>query len=233
MGELFVVKSSACMALLGLAFMTTSAAAQTPTAAQAPGAAPMARAYPDLPMERDKSGRDLVPGVGPTAGVILEVISPRAKCSRDAIKAADGLMAPRDAIVTCNEAITLPSALREDVAGAHVNRGVLLLTMLQADDAKRDFERAIELNPDSAEALANRGSMKVTDGKPAEAVADLDRAIALGTQRPARAYYARALAREDLGYIRGAYEDFVMAQSLEPTWTEPTAQLTRYQVRQR
>lgn len=220
-----MVKSSVCLALVGLAFAITPAAAQTPAAASA------ASAYPDLPMVADQLTRGPVPGIGPTAGYILEVVSPRAKCSRDAVKAADGLMAPSDAVLTCNEAITFPGALREDVAGAHINRGVLLLTMLQVDDAKRDFERALELNPDSAEALANRGAMKVTDGQPAEAIVDLDRAIALGTEKPARAYYARALAREDLGNIRGAYDDFMMAQSLEPTWAEPTTQLARFQVR--
>lgn len=198
----------------------------------APAAAQSAdNAYPDLPMVAEDPGRGVVPGVGPTPGYILEVISTRAKCSQDAIRAADGLMAPQDAVRTCNQAILTSGAQGEDLAGTHVNRGVLLMTMLQSDDAKRDFERALQLDPEAAEALANRGAMKISEGRQADGVADLTRAIELGTERPERAYYNRALGREDLGDVRGAYEDYRMAQMLNPNWTAPVTQLARFQVR--
>ena len=197
-----------------------------PAAAQ-----PAGDLYPDLPMASETPIRGVVPGVGPTPGYILEVISTRAKCSQDAIRAADGLMAPQDAVRTCNQAIMASGAQGSDLAGTLVNRGVLLMTMLQPEDAKRDFERALQLDPEAAEALANRGAMKISEGQQADGVADLTRAIELGTERPERAYYNRALGREDLGDVRGAYEDYRMAQLLNPNWDAPATQLARFQVR--
>jgi len=194
--------------------------------------APMPEAlYPDLPSGVRAPVLGVIPNVGPTPGYVLEAISPRVKCSQDAVRAAEGLMAPRDAVRTCNDAITSPITETSDIAGSHVNRGVLLLSMAQPQDARRDFERALEIDPNLAEALVNRGAMKIAEGRAAEGVADLDRAIALGTERPERAHYHRGLGREDMGDVRGAYDDYRMALTLKPDMVEAEAELSRFQIR--
>jgi tetratricopeptide (TPR) repeat protein len=216
---------SLCAALISAAVGVAPALAQSASQADA-------KLYPDLPMNRGATGLGVTPGVGPTPGVIIfEGVPPRVRCSQDAIKAADGMMTPQDAVRTCNEAILSTDTAGDDLAGVHVNRGVLLVTMLQSEDAKRDFEQALAINPDLAEALANRGAIRVAEGRSAEGVADLDRAIALGSERPERAYYSRAIGREDLGDLRGAYQDYRMAQTLKPDWDLPATQLSRFQVR--
>lgn len=194
---------------------------------------PKPRLYDDLPMRSTAPILGVIPNVGATPGIVIEYDSPTTKCSRDAQAAADGLMAPMTAVGTCNEAILAPSSAAHEVAGSHVNRGVLLLTMLQIDDAKRDFERALEIDQDQAEALVNRGAMAIAEGRAAAGVADLDRAIALGPERPERAYYHRGLGREDLNDIRGAYADYRMALTLNPEMTEAATELSRFQVRAR
>lgn len=191
------------------------------------------RLYADLPMRSDAPALGVVPNVGPTPGIILEFDSPTTKCSQDAQAAADGLMAPMTAVGTCSEAIVNPASEPHEVAGSHVNRGVLLLTMHQIDDAKRDFERALEIDQEQAEALVNRGAMAIAEGRAAAGVADLDRAIALGPERPERAYYHRGLGREDMNDIRGAYSDYRMALTLNPEMTEAANELRRFQVRAR
>ena len=206
------------------------AAALTPCTA---AAAERAASYADLPLEPRSGVGEVIPGVGPTPGVILQVESPAAKCSRDATKAADQLMTPNDALVTCNEAITSGIMSSEDLAGTLVNRGVLLITMLQPQDAKRDFDRALEIQPAHAEALVNRGVVLVAEGKPQEALADLNRGIELGPERPERAYYTRATVREDLKDVRGAYADYKAAEALKPGWEPVAVELSRFQVRPR
>lgn len=189
------------------------------------------RLYPDLPMRSDAPQLGVVPNVGATPGIVIEYESPTTKCSIDAQKAADGLMAPMTAVGTCNEAIVNPSSQPYEVAGSHVNRGVLLLTMHQVDDAKRDFERALEIDNAQAEALVNRGAMAIAERRTAQGIADLDRAISLGPERPERAYYHRGLGKEDLGDVRGAYADYRMALTLNPEMTEAANELKRFQVR--
>lgn len=206
------------------------AATLAPCAALAAGEA---GSFADLPLEARSVVGEVVPGVGATPGVILQVDSPAAKCSRDAAKAADQLMTPNDALVTCNEAITSGIISTEDLAGTLVNRGVLLMTMLQPQDAKRDFDRALEIQPLHAEALVNRGAVLVGEGKVQEALADLDRGIALGPERPERAYYTRAQVREDLKDVRGAYADYKTAEALKPGWEPVAVELSRFQIRTR
>ncbi len=225
--------------MLGTRFLCLAAAAAlslSPPLAMAAAVVvsePTPSLYDDLPMRSMGPMLGVIPNVGATPGIVLEFESPTARCSQDAQAAADGLMAPMTAVGTCNEAILAPSSVAHEVAGSHVNRGVLLLTMLQIDDAKRDFERALEIDENQAEALANRGAMAIAEGRAAEGVADLDRAIALGPERPERAYYHRGLGREDLNDIRGAYADYRMALTLNPEMTEAATELSRFQVRAR
>jgi tetratricopeptide (TPR) repeat protein len=185
----------------------------------------------DLPTGPETPLHGLVPGAGSTTGVIVVVESPAVKCSRDAARAADGLMTPSDAVRTCNEAIASPATASHDLARTLVNRGVLLLTMRQAQEAKSDFQRALIVEPQLADALVNRGLVLLGEGKPREALADLDRGIALGPERPERAYYHRGQAREDLKDFKGAYADYKAAEALKPGWEPVMAELSRFRLR--
>lgn len=220
--------------IVGSAFAVGLALSPLPALAQSQTSAEPARgaASEDLPLGPENVARHgVVPGVGPTPGMILTVETPAAKCSRDAVKAADGLMTPMDAIATCNEAITSGAVPPPDMASTLVNRGVLLMTMEQPRDAKRDFEAALNYDPEHPEALVNRGAILLTEGKPKEALADLDRGIALGPERPERAFLSRAMAREDLKDVRGAYADYKQAEALKPGWAPVLNELSRFQVK--
>jgi tetratricopeptide (TPR) repeat protein len=204
----------------GLAFGPMSVLAQTPKAS----------APADLPRAADPPVHGVVPGVGPTPGVILEVDTPAAQCSRNATAAAEGRMTPGDAIGVCNEAILSGVTPPEQVAGVLVNRGVLLMTLNRSADALQDFDHVLATAPDHAEALVNRGAILLSEGKSREALADLDRGIALGPERPERAYFTRGMAREDLKDVRGAYADYKMAETLSPGWPPVVEELSRFKV---
>jgi tetratricopeptide (TPR) repeat protein len=214
-----------CAAMvLGLASGPPAALAQ-PSSGQAAPAGQEA-----LPMEPRQVVGDVVPGVGPTPGVVLVLDTPAQLCGKSAARAADGLIAPADAMTACNDAITSGIVDKRDLAATFVNRGVLLLTMKRWAEARQDFDRALEIDPDAAEALVNRGAILLAEGKAAEAIADLDRGIALGPERPERAYYQRGMARETLKDFKGAYADYKMADSLRPGWDLVAVELSRFKV---
>lgn len=210
------MKTVVCLAALVLALSSLQAQAQT-----SDGALPRG---PKAPLH------GLVPGAGSTPGVTVVLESPVTRCWRDAVRAADGLMTPKDAVVTCTEAITSPDVAPLELAGTLVNRGVLLMTMAEQRQAKADFNQALEIQPDLAEALVNRGAILLAEGDPRAALADLDRGIALQPGHPERAYYHRGMAREDLKDIKGAYADYKAAEALKPGWEPVAVELSRFKV---
>jgi len=189
-----------------------------------------AAAGADLPREAERLGHGVVPNVGPTPGVVLATVSPAAQCSENAALAAVGQMAASDAIGACNDAITNVATTDTDRQSTLVNRGVLLMTMQQANDAKDDFDHVLAQDPMQAEALVNRGIILLAQSKGKEALADLDRGIAAGPEKPQRAYFARGQAREEVKDFSGAYADYKMAAKLDPTWAAPAAELNRFKV---
>jgi Flp pilus assembly protein TadD len=76
----------------------------------------------------------------------------------------------------------------------------------------------------------NRGAVLIAENRPEEAIAALDRSLELGTPEPERALYDRALARERLGDVTGAYYDLLKAAQLNPNWDVPAKELTYFKV---
>lgn len=185
----------------------------------------------DLPMAPTTPLQQVVPGLGATPGVILIQVDPGAPCAANAAKAAEGAMAPAEAIGACNEAIKGGIIPPDGLPEVFVNRGVILMMMERPDDALRDFDRALALQPDLAEALVNRGAILIAQGRQREGVAELTRGLALGPEQPERAYLNRGRGREDLKDIRGAYDDYRMADTLRPGWQPVLDELKRFQVR--
>ena len=153
-------------------------------------------------------------------------------CSEHAKLAGEGKMAPAFAVDTCTEALESEALTRNDLATAHINRGVVQLTMMGAvEDARLDFEEAAKLDPDLGESYANRGAALVAEERFAEAIAEIERGMALGLKEPWKAHFNRALARERSNDVRGAYLDFQKALELKPGWEMAQIELARFQVR--
>lgn len=152
--------------------------------------------------------------------------------ARICFEAASARSATSRSMLFCNAAI---DDEREalDRAATHVNRGILHLVGGHHREAEADFDRAISLEPGSAEAHLNKGLSRLHQGDNGEAIRLLNRALELRTRRPELAYYARGIARESSGDVRGAYGDLTRARALAPKWSEPQRELARYQVRSR
>jgi tetratricopeptide (TPR) repeat protein len=135
-----------------------------------------------------------------------------------------------ETIKGCTLAIENEGLTGRDLAGAHVNRGVLYLVSRRYAAAEADFDTAISIDPGMGEAYINRGATEIAQGQWRIGIADIDRGLPLKPEQPEKAYFNRALAREQLEDLKGAYADYKMAIDLAPTWDLPKDELKRFTV---
>ena len=142
-------------------------------------------------------------------------------------------MAPvsvRSGLEDCDRAIEEELMTAEDRAATLVNRGIIKMRSDDDRGADRDFDAALATDKDRAEAFLNKGFLRLKQGQFQAALPFFDRSIRERTIRPALAHYARGIAHEELGNVRAAYGDFVRARELDPAWTLPAQELTRFKL---
>ncbi len=135
-----------------------------------------------------------------------------------------------DPIGYCTAAFESFGMSARDTAGTFVNRGVLHHAENSYDLALADFDAAIGLDERLAEAHVDRGLTLIATERWADSIAAFNRGIALQADQPARVYYYRGVAFEEVENLRGAYDDYVKASELSPEWDEPRLQLARFTV---
>jgi len=136
-----------------------------------------------------------------------------------------------DAVGVCTTALSVERLSARDRAATHVNRGILYLRLGSMDRAMQDFDEAVSLYPELAEGHINRGAAYLRQENWRAAVDAISEGLRHDPENPAQAYYNRAVAYEEMGQLRQAYEDYRRAAELAPTWNAPRVELTRFQVR--
>ncbi len=137
----------------------------------------------------------------------------------------------REALRLCDLALDEGGISRDDAAKTFVNRGVIHLRRQSYKDATADLATAERLMPLLGEIYINRGVVLIKQRMWNEAIAEFDRGIALNPDELEKAYFNRALAREQIDDFRGAYADFRKAQQIAPEWTPVQKELLRYTVK--
>ena len=150
-------------------------------------------------------------------------------CSKAAIAGASDLRTEE----TCTLALEQELLPPRDRAGTYVNRGIMKLRRGNWQAALADFDVGAKYKPDLGEIYVNRGAALIGDHKYAEGMADLNKGLELGVEEPEKAYYNRAIAKEALDDVKGAYFDYLKALELSPGWDAPKQQLTRFHVARR
>jgi tetratricopeptide (TPR) repeat protein len=153
--------------------------------------------------------------------------------ARSCYEAAEAHRSDRNAIRTCDAALSEEALTEHDMTGTHVNRGILWMLSGDLNQADRDYDRAISLDPNEAEAWLNKGINALKRGNHELALQFVDKALALRTRKPAVAYYMRGVAHEEVGNVKAAYADLQRARQLDPEWPLPAVELQRYRVRTR
>jgi tetratricopeptide (TPR) repeat protein len=159
------------------------------------------------------------------AYVIIAGGSLATACSENAKNNADTAAA----LDQCTNGLT-ETLDRRSLAGTYVNRGIVYMNRRDYDRALADFDTAIRLEPTLAEGHINRGAALLSRNDYAAAIAAIDQGLELAPEEPARAYYNRGVAHEELGQIAEAYRDYRRASELAPDWSAPRTELTRFRV---
>jgi len=133
-----------------------------------------------------------------------------------------------DAVTACDRAVNGERLARANRIATLINRGAIHLRRRAGELALADFDAVISLDAKHAEAHQNRGAALVIAGRPGPAVAALTNALSLGVRYPHKAYFNRGAAREALGDVRGAYEDYNTALTIQPDWGPAEAELARF-----
>ncbi len=145
-----------------------------------------------------------------------------------------------DAMAYCNRAIESERLNHQNRIVTRINRGALYLRrgaaaatpaekLAAGQAALADFDVVVQrLAPDNADAHMNRGTALVMVGKFGPAVEAFTQALGLGLRQPQKAYLNRGAARESLGDIVGAFEDYRTALEIDPNWAAAEAELARF-----
>jgi tetratricopeptide (TPR) repeat protein len=133
-----------------------------------------------------------------------------------------------DTVQICTRALQYRRLARDARVQLLVNLGVTHLRRHESEAALVDFDAVLEIERRHAEAHLNRGAALVQLGRHGEAVAAITEALGLGVREPHKAYFNRGAAREALGDLRGAYEDYSTALEIEPDWGPANAELARF-----
>ena len=153
-----------------------------------------------------------------------------AVCSAAARSAANSAPGRAQGEQECPLALENEPLSRHETAATYVNRGVLYLSDGSVEPARRDFERALRIEPRLPEALVDRGAALIAGGHDADGAAEITRGLALNPTEPEKAYYNRGVAEERLGDVRSAYFDYRKASDLKPEWPLPKIELARFKV---
>ena len=125
------------------------------------------------------------------------------------------------ALETCDRALSEEALNFDDRVATFVNRGIVQTLRHSYVQAGRDFDTAIATDSKQPEGWLNKGILLIRQGQSTAAMPMIDRAIQLKTSKPALAYYMRAIANEDSGNVRQAYDDLIRARDLDPSWSVP------------
>lgn len=161
------------------------------------------------------------------AAVMVLGFGPAESC----YQAAQNSRSDYQAVRTCDTALDDIQLRSVDRAATYVNRGIIYNERGEYAAALADFNAAIQLRPQLAEAHINLGIALLGQNNWEGALTELTQAIELIPTEPAKAYYNRGIANEELGRYRDAYNDYRRAAELAPAWETPRLELARFQVR--
>jgi tetratricopeptide (TPR) repeat protein len=162
-----------------------------------------------------------------SSGVLATGMADSCAAASDA--AQEGGRAADAALANCTLAVKLAYY---DKARAEVlnNRSVLHYVRGEYDAALADNTAALRLDDQMAEAIVNRGSIFLVQHRPQAAAANFERALTFSPAHPEKVYFNRAMAREEMGDLNGAYADYAEAAKFAPQWEQPKREMMRFNI---
>ncbi len=136
----------------------------------------------------------------------------------------------REGIDICDRSLSQDALTKKDRAGTYDNRGVMHDMMGHTEEASRDFNAAIMLEPGLGDPYVNVGAMLIKKGQHQEALDQINKGMDLGMAYPHIGYYDRAIAEQMLGRYKEAYYDYKKVLELEPNFAMASERLKDFVV---
>ena len=133
----------------------------------------------------------------------------------------------REDLKECNMAIAHGKLQRKDLLATYVNRGILHGAMEDYQKALRDYNTAIDLDPQTGEVYVNLGNIYLLGKKYELAIAQYTTAIELTLRQDHVAHFNRAMAYENNLEFDNAETDYRKTIELSPEWLLPQLRLER------
>jgi len=161
------------------------------------------------------------------AQLIVTGKGPQQTCYEAALYGNPGT---KPAIASCTQGLDRALS-RKDKAATYVNRGILLMRRTQFEQARKDYEKAIEISPNLPEAYMNYGAVLIHLNDYDSALIALNTAINnLKPKQLHQALYNRAIVYDAQEKHREAYLDLKQALELRPDWDDALKSIERYTV---
>lgn len=154
------------------------------------------------------------------------------RCANAVTAAVANDNATEAGVAKCTKAAEL-AELNSGRAAALSNRSVLNFQRADYNAAIADSTEALKIDVRLVEAVVNRGAAYLAMHRAGEAVADFNLALTMAPVHAEKIYFNRAMAREDMGDLKGAYVDYAKAAQLAPQWDQPKQQMNRFTIRDR
>lgn len=130
----------------------------------------------------------------------------------------------------CDQALDDQFLSRRDRAASLVNRGIVRMHRQEWAIALADFDTAVRLMPEMGEAHVNRGAALIMQRQYQPAITAITHGLTLNPQDAHEAHFNRAIAYEELGDLRSAYNDLRRSTELAPEWPRAHLELARFHV---
>ncbi len=149
-------------------------------------------------------------------GTLVLSSPPQAQSSRiwDDCQGLGGISAD-EAINACSRLIRSGGESTENRAIAYYNRAIHYDRIKDPDNAIRDYDESLRLNPRYASAYYNRGNIYRNKKDHKKAIADYDQALRFNPQH-ANAYNNRGNSYKDIGNLQQAISDYSAAVRIKP-----------------
>ncbi|RBP48852.1 tetratricopeptide repeat protein [Arenicella xantha] len=129
--------------------------------------------------------------------------------------------------VPCNRAIDDAGLNQADLLASLVNRGIIFTAIGDYVSAAKDYNRALEINPEVGEAYLNRGNLWFLAQRYQAAIDDYDDALKFGVKEPHVAYLNRGMVLEKVNDRDAAKLSYQRALELVEAWEPAKLRLKR------
>jgi tetratricopeptide (TPR) repeat protein len=124
---------------------------------------------------------------------------------------------PDNWIAACSTIVAAGRVSGQELAAAYAQRGFAFTLKRKLDEAEKDLNDAIKVDPGSAKNFAMRANFWNVSGKPDRALTDSNDALRIDSNF-ALAYFTRASAALQLGQYDRAIADYSKALRLRPSF---------------